>query len=56
MLSLQDKKDPKAVIKISDINVAFSPNKIPFPNSLQIDYLKVIFRVKCFVTALKLKK
>ena len=41
MFSLQDKKDPKAVIKISDINVAFSPNKIPFPNSLQIDYLKV---------------
>ena len=29
------------MIKISDINVAFSPNKIPFPNSLQIDYLKV---------------
>jgi len=37
---VKDKKDPKAVIKISDINVAFSPNKIPFPNSLQIDYLK----------------
>ena len=37
----QDRKDPKAVIKISDINVAFSPTKIPFPNSLQIDYLKV---------------
>merc|ERR1711864_39376 len=35
-----DKKDPKAVIKISDINVAFSPKKIHFPNSLQIDYLK----------------
>ena len=29
------------MIKISDINVAFSPTKIPFPNSLQIDYLKV---------------
>ena len=38
---LKDRKDPKAVIKISDINVAFSPTKIPFPNSLQIDYLKV---------------
>ena len=37
----KDRKDPKAVIKISDINVAFSPTKIPFPNSLQIDYLKV---------------
>lgn len=37
---VKDRKDPKAVIKISDINVAFSPTKIPFPNSLQIDYLK----------------
>ena len=37
---VKDSKDPKAVIKISDINVAFSPKKIPFPNSLQIDYLK----------------
>ena len=37
---VKDKKDPKAVIKISDINVAFSPKKIPFPHSLQLDYLK----------------
>lgn len=37
---VKDRRDPKAVIKISDINVAFSPKKIPFPNSLQIDYLK----------------
>jgi len=37
---VKDRKDPKAVIKISVINVAFSPTKIPFPNSLQIDYLK----------------
>ena len=37
---VKDSRDPKAVIKISDINVAFSPKKIPFPNSLQIDYLK----------------
>ena len=28
-------------MKISDINVEFAPSKIPFPNSLQIDYLKV---------------
>lgn len=37
---VKDRKEPKAVIKISDINVAFSPNKIPFPYSMQIDYLK----------------
>ena len=37
---VKDRKDPKAIIKISDINVAFSPKKIPFPNSLQLDYLK----------------
>jgi len=37
---VKDKKEPKAVIKISDINVAFSPSKIPFPNSIQLDYLK----------------
>jgi len=37
---VKDRKDPKAVIKISDINVEFSPGKIPFPNSLQIDYIK----------------
>jgi hypothetical protein len=37
---VKDRKDPKAIIKISDINVEFSPDKIPFPNSLQIDYIK----------------
>ena len=46
IIPVQDRKDPKAVIKISDINVAFSPTKIPFPNSLQIDYLKVSLSVK----------
>jgi len=37
---VKDRKDPKAVIKISDINVEFAPEKVPFHNSLQIDYLK----------------
>lgn len=37
---VKDKKDPKAVLKISDVNAAVSPEKIPFTNSLQIDYLK----------------
>jgi len=37
---VKDKKEPKAIIKISDINVAFSPAKIPFPNSIQVDYMK----------------
>jgi hypothetical protein len=31
----------QAVLKISDVNAAVSPEKIPFTNSLQIDYLKV---------------
>ena len=31
----------QAIVKISDVNVEFAPSKIPFPNSLQIDYLKV---------------
>jgi len=37
---VKDRKDPKAVIRISDINLEFAPPKIPFPNSLQLDYLK----------------
>lgn len=37
---VKDKKDPKAVLKISEVNAAVSPTKIPFANALQIDFLK----------------
>jgi hypothetical protein len=31
----------QAVLKISEVNAAVSPGKIPFSNALQIDFLKV---------------
>lgn len=33
-------KEPKAVLRISELNVAFAPKKIGNPNSLQITFLK----------------
>lgn len=33
-------KDPKAVLRISELNVVFAPEKIGYPNSLQITFLK----------------
>lgn len=33
-------KDPKAVLRISELNVVFAPEKIGLPNSLQITFLK----------------
>jgi len=37
---VDEKKDPKAVMKVSEINVAFAPTKMEKRNSLQISYLK----------------
>lgn len=33
-------KEPKAILRISELNVAFAPKKIGHPNSLQITFLK----------------
>ncbi|XP_049778513.1 arf-GAP with dual PH domain-containing protein 1-like [Schistocerca cancellata] len=37
---VKEKKDPKAIIRLSELNVAFSPEKIEHANSLQLTYLK----------------
>ena len=36
-------KDPKAVLRISELNVVFSPEKIGYPNSLQVYYIYIFF-------------
>lgn len=33
-------KEPKAILRISELNVSFAPKKIGHPNSLQITFLK----------------
>lgn len=33
-------KEPKAILRISELNVAFAPKKVGHPNSLQITFLK----------------
>lgn len=33
-------KEPKATLRISELNVIFAPEKITYPNSLQITFLK----------------
>ncbi|XP_076263875.1 arf-GAP with dual PH domain-containing protein 1-like isoform X2 [Rhynchophorus ferrugineus] len=33
-------KEPKAILRISELNVIFAPEKITYPNSLQITFLK----------------
>lgn len=37
---VDEKKEPKAVMKVSEINVSFSPSKMEKKNSFQISYLK----------------
>uniref|UniRef100_A0A1B6CL23 Arf-GAP domain-containing protein n=2 Tax=Clastoptera arizonana TaxID=38151 RepID=A0A1B6CL23_9HEMI len=37
---VKEKKDPKAVLKLCDLNVAFAPEKTKNPNTLQLTYLK----------------
>lgn len=33
-------KEPKAILRISELNIAFAPKKVGHPNSLQITFLK----------------
>nr|CAD7413737.1 unnamed protein product [Timema cristinae] len=37
---IKEKKEPKAVIRLSELNVAFTPEKTNIPNSLQLSFLK----------------
>nr|CAD7592195.1 unnamed protein product [Timema genevievae] len=37
---IKEKKEPKAVIRLSELNVAFIPEKTNIPNSLQLSFLK----------------
>jgi hypothetical protein len=36
----QQKKDPKAVLRLSELNVTFAPQKIGNLNSLQLTFIK----------------
>lgn len=38
--TLQQNKEPKAVIRLSELNVAFIPDKTPHQNSLQLSWLR----------------
>lgn len=37
---VKENKEPKAILRISELNVAFSPEKIGHKNSLQLSFLK----------------
>lgn len=37
---VKENKEPKAILRISEINVAFAPDKIEHRNSLQLSFLK----------------
>ncbi|XP_055379377.1 arf-GAP with dual PH domain-containing protein 1-like isoform X2 [Condylostylus longicornis] len=37
---VKESKEPKAILKISDLNVAFSPRKIGHQNSMQLTFMK----------------
>ncbi|CAG9860608.1 unnamed protein product [Phyllotreta striolata] len=37
---VRENKEPKAILRISEINVVFAPEKTGFPNSLQLTFLK----------------
>lgn len=37
---VKENKDPKAVLRISELNVVFAPEKVDFPTSLQLTFLK----------------
>lgn len=37
---VKESKDPKAVLRISELNIAFAPRKIGHQNSMQITYMK----------------
>lgn len=46
---VKENKEPKAVLKISELNVAFAPEKIEHKNSLQITYIKDNFTRHIYV-------
>nr|CAI5864454.1 unnamed protein product [Callosobruchus analis] len=37
---VRENKEPKAILRISELNVVFAPEKIGYPNSLQLTFLK----------------
>jgi Arf-GAP with dual PH domain-containing protein len=37
---VKENKDPKAILRLSDLNVVFAPPKIGHPNSLQLTFIK----------------
>lgn len=37
---VKESKDPKAILRISELNVAFAPAKIEHPNSMQLTFMK----------------
>lgn len=37
---IKEHKDPKAILRISDINVALAPQKFNHNNSMQISFMK----------------
>lgn len=37
---VRENKEPKAILRLSELNVVFAPEKINFPNSLQLTFLK----------------
>lgn len=37
---VRENKDPKAILRVSELNVVFAPEKIGIPTSLQLTYLK----------------
>jgi hypothetical protein len=37
---MPQKKDPKAVLRLSELNVAFAPQKTGYVNSLQLTFVK----------------
>lgn len=40
VFSFPQKKDPKAVLRLSELNVAFAPQKTGYLNSLQLTFIK----------------
>lgn len=37
---VKENKDPKAILRLSDLNIAFAPQKIGHANSLQLTFIK----------------
>lgn len=37
---VRENRDPKAILKLSELNVVFAPEKIKYPASMQLTFLK----------------